>query len=88
MRLSRKSPAVRNPDLAGEGWLGEAPGAVHGLSGLATLEAALGRKAQLELLPMQPGDVAETYADVADLARDVGFKPATPIEPYLDMLGE
>ena len=47
---------------------------------IATLEAALGRKAQLELLPMQPGDVPETYADVADLARDVGFKPATPIE--------
>jgi UDP-glucuronate 4-epimerase len=47
---------------------------------IATLEAALGRKAQLELLPMQPGDVAETYADVADLERDAGFKPATPIE--------
>ena len=50
---------------------------------IATLEAALGRKAQLELLPMQPGDVPETYADVADLARDVGFKPATPIEEGL-----
>jgi len=47
---------------------------------IATLEAALGRKARLELLPMQPGDVPETYADVADLARDVGFKPATPLE--------
>jgi UDP-glucuronate 4-epimerase len=47
---------------------------------IATLETALGRKAQLELLPMQPGDVPETYADVADLARDVGFTPATPIE--------
>ena len=29
---------------------------------------------------MQPGDVAATYADVADLERDIGFKPATPIE--------
>jgi UDP-glucuronate 4-epimerase len=47
---------------------------------IAVLEAALGRKAQLELLPMQPGDVVETCADVVDLARDVGFKPATPIE--------
>ena len=47
---------------------------------IATLEAALGRKAQLELLPMQPGDVPETYADVEDLTREVGFKPATPIE--------
>ena len=47
---------------------------------IATLEAALGRKAKIELRPMQPGDVPATYADVADLARDVGFKPATPIE--------
>src|SRR6185295_7653027 len=47
---------------------------------IATLEAALGRKAQVRLLPMQPGDVPETYADVEDLTRDVGFKPATPIE--------
>jgi len=46
---------------------------------IAALEAALGRKAQLELLPMQPGDVPETYADVEDLIRDVGFRPATPI---------
>jgi UDP-glucuronate 4-epimerase len=47
---------------------------------IATLEAALGRKAQLELLPMQPGDVPGTSADVQDLVRDIGFKPATPIE--------
>jgi UDP-glucuronate 4-epimerase len=47
---------------------------------IALLEQALGRKAQIELKPMQPGDVPETYADVDDLARDVGFKPATPIE--------
>jgi UDP-glucuronate 4-epimerase len=44
------------------------------------LEKALGRKAQKNMLPMQPGDVLETYADVNDLSRDVGFKPATPIE--------
>jgi len=31
------------------------------------------------LLPLQPGDVLETYADVSDLARDVGFQPSTPI---------
>jgi UDP-glucuronate 4-epimerase len=47
---------------------------------IATLEAVLGRKAQLQLLPMQPGDVPETCADVEDLARDVGFRPATSIE--------
>ena len=34
----------------------------------------------LNLLPMQPGDVPATYADVDDLVRDVGFSPNTPIE--------
>jgi UDP-glucuronate 4-epimerase len=43
------------------------------------LEQALGRKAKRELLPMQPGDVPATYADVDDLMRDVDFRPATPI---------
>jgi UDP-glucuronate 4-epimerase len=44
------------------------------------LEEAIGKKARRELLPMQPGDVPATYADVDDLMRDVGFRPATPIE--------
>ena len=44
------------------------------------IEEALGRKAQREMLPMQPGDVPETYADVAALEAAVGFKPATSIE--------
>jgi UDP-glucuronate 4-epimerase len=44
------------------------------------LEQALGRKARRNLLPMQPGDVEETIADVSALERDVGFAPATPIE--------
>ena len=44
------------------------------------LEQELGRKANIELVPMQPGDVPETCADVDDLMRDVGFRPATPIE--------
>jgi UDP-glucuronate 4-epimerase len=43
------------------------------------LERALGKKAIRELLPMQPGDVPATFADVGDLMRDVGFKPSTPI---------
>jgi UDP-glucuronate 4-epimerase len=43
------------------------------------LEEALGKKAKRELLPMQPGDVPATYADVDDLIRDVDFRPATPI---------
>lgn len=46
---------------------------------ISTLEEALGRKAVRELLPMQPGDVEATWADVDDLAADVGFVPATPL---------
>jgi UDP-glucuronate 4-epimerase len=44
------------------------------------LEQEFGRKAEIELAPMQPGDVPETCADVDDLMRDVGFRPSTPIE--------
>lgn len=47
---------------------------------IGVLEDCLGKKAKKNLLPIQPGDVPETYADVDDLAKDVGFKPATPIE--------
>jgi UDP-glucuronate 4-epimerase len=47
---------------------------------IEVLEDALGRKAQKRFLPMQPGDVAETYADVSALARDIGYQPSTPIE--------
>ena len=43
------------------------------------LEEAIGKKAKRELLPMQPGDVPATYADVDDLMRDAGFRPSTPI---------
>lgn len=44
------------------------------------LEEKLGKKAIRELVPMQPGDVPATFANVDDLMRDVGFKPATPID--------
>jgi UDP-glucuronate 4-epimerase len=44
------------------------------------LEREFGHKAKIELVPMQPGDVPETRADVDDLMRDVGFRPATSIE--------
>lgn len=47
---------------------------------IEVLENALGRKAEKKLMPLQPGDVPSTYADVDDLTNDVGFKPATPIE--------
>jgi UDP-glucuronate 4-epimerase len=46
---------------------------------IGILEKALGKKAELNLLPMQPGDVPATCADVDDLQRDVGFRPSTPL---------
>ena len=46
---------------------------------IALLEESLGRKAEMELLPMQPGDVPATYADIAAISRDFRFHPRTPI---------
>jgi UDP-glucuronate 4-epimerase len=50
---------------------------------IAALEKALGRKAKLEMKPMQPGDVKATYADTSALRRAVGFAPSTPLETGL-----
>jgi UDP-glucuronate 4-epimerase len=50
---------------------------------IAALERALGRKAKLEMKPMQPGDVKATYADTTELRRAVGFAPSTPLETGL-----
>jgi UDP-glucuronate 4-epimerase len=47
---------------------------------IEVIEECLGIKAKKNMLPLQPGDVTMTYADVDDLIQDVGFKPATPIE--------
>jgi UDP-glucuronate 4-epimerase len=47
---------------------------------IEVIEECLGRKAQKNFLPMQLGDVPETFADIDDLVRDVGYRPATPIE--------
>lgn len=44
------------------------------------LEEVIGEKAEKRHLPLQPGDVPATYADVDDLVRDVGFKPDTPVK--------
>jgi len=46
---------------------------------IKAIEGALGIKADMELLPLQPGDVPDTYADVADLVRDFGYKPSITI---------
>jgi UDP-glucuronate 4-epimerase len=50
------------------------------LAVIEILEQCLGRKAVRNLLPMQPGDVLETFADIEDLVRDVGFRPATSLQ--------
>ena len=47
---------------------------------IGAIEDRLGKKAEKNLLPLQPGDVPDTWADTEDLAADVGYQPATPIE--------
>ncbi len=47
---------------------------------IAVLERALGRTAKKELLPLQPGDVPESFADIDTARRDLGFEPKTTIE--------
>ena len=52
------------------------------------LEQCTGKKAEQRLVPIQPGDVPATYADVDDLMKDVGFKPSTPIEQGVEKFVE
>jgi len=47
---------------------------------IGAIEKCLGRTAEKNLLPLQPGDVPDTYADASDLANDVGYAPSTPID--------
>lgn len=47
---------------------------------IEVLEQCLGRKAKMELLPLQPGDVPDTEADVSDLIANVGYRPVVPVE--------
>ena len=74
-----------NPDPASS----SAPYRIYNIGGnnpvqlshyIKVLEQVLGKPARLNLLPLQPGDVPDTYASVEDLVRDVGYKPDTPIE--------
>jgi UDP-glucuronate 4-epimerase len=76
-------------DLVPEGSIGSAPARVYNVGNhhpedlmhvVELLERELGRTATKEMLPMQAGDVLETFADVGDLMRDTGFTPATAIE--------
>lgn len=47
---------------------------------IGLIEESLGKKAEIDLLPMQPGDVKETFADIEAISRDTGYKPTTPID--------
>ena len=51
---------------------------------ISCIETALGRQAEKNFLPLQPGDVPDTYADIDALVEDVGFRPETPIEVGVD----
>lgn len=51
---------------------------------IETLENKLGKKAKKEFMPLQPGDVPKTYADVSDLMEDVGFKPETTVDTGIE----
>ena len=53
---------------------------VHLLTFIETIEKALGKTAEKNLLPMQPGDVPDTYADVEALVNDVGYRPSTSLD--------
>lgn len=75
--------------IPGEGPGGSAPARIYNVGNnrpeqlsrvVGLLEQELGRAAVKDMLPMQPGDVVETFADVGDLMRDAGFRPQTPIE--------
>jgi UDP-glucuronate 4-epimerase len=51
---------------------------------IETIENAVGRKAIMNLLPMQPGDVEATHADIDELRQAVGFEPSTPLDKGID----
>lgn len=86
------NPACANPDWSGakpDPGTSKAPWRVYNIGNqrpielmkyIAVLEQQLGRQAEKELLPLQPGDVPDTYADVEALISDVGYQPSTPIE--------
>ncbi len=85
-------PAPPNPDWSGaqpDPGSSMAPWRVYNIGNnspvelmdyIAALEKAFGKKADMEMLPLQPGDVPDTYADVTDLVEQFHYKPATPVE--------
>ena len=85
-------PATKNPDWQGEAASANAPYRIYNIGSnnpvglldyIKTLEKVIGRKAKMNLLPMQPGDVADTFADVDELIHDMGYSPDTKLEDGL-----
>jgi UDP-glucuronate 4-epimerase len=89
-------PAQPNPDWSGDEpdpASSAAPYRVYNIGNnqpvllldcIAMLEACLGKKAKMEFLPIQPGDVVSTRADVSELERAVGFRPGTPLRTGIE----
>ena len=85
-------PAQPNPAWSGvvpDSGTSMAPWRVHNIGNnspvelmdyIAAIEKALGKKADIEMLPLQPGDVPDTYADISDLVEQFHYKPATPVD--------
>lgn len=89
VRLIDHAPVGKLPASDGAAAKGTAPWRIFNVGNnhpeeltkvVALLEKEFGRTAAKEMLPMQPGDVPATYADVDDLMREVGFRPSTSIE--------
>ncbi|MDP1540647.1 MAG: NAD-dependent epimerase [Moraxellaceae bacterium] len=89
MRVMKRIPAVQESELTQV----QAPYKIYNIGNnqpvtlrrfITAIETACGQKAQENLLPMQPGDVPITYADVDDLIADTGFKPSTSIEEGIE----
>ena len=86
------TPAQSNPDWNGaspDPGTSKAPWRVYNIGNnepvelmryIEVLEDCLGKKAEMNMLPLQPGDVPDTYADVDDLVRDMGYKPKMTVE--------
>ena len=84
-------PAQSNPDWSGDNpdsGSSKAPWRIYNIGNnnpvelrdyIAALESALGKEARKEMLPLQPGDVPDTFADVSDLVRDLDYQPQTQI---------
>lgn len=83
----------KNPDWVGErpdpATSGVAPYRLYNIGNeqpvellryIEVLEACLGREARMEMLPLQPGDVPDTEADVSDLIANTGYRPVVPVE--------